>query len=178
MFFVSFSYSCMALLNKPTFGSASSSLFSEVTISCCIQALFDDLRAKIQENAHLAFADHEVESWWDATRGSGSGSRISSGPALPVTADCNHIMFWTRQGAIVSIRASGTEPKIKVRSVRGSPVVFAAFCFVASPASNSCVQHYIEFADASSEAQAQDVCDRLKEAVLQQVFQQERFKLL
>jgi phosphomannomutase len=72
------------------------------------------LRAKIVDNSPLAFADHEVESWWDATRGNGSGSRIASGPALPVTPDCNHIMFWTRQGAIVSIRASGTEPKIKV----------------------------------------------------------------
>ena len=62
-----------------------------------------------------AFADHEVESWWDATRGVGSGPRIAAGPALPVTADCNHVIFWTRQGAVVSIRASGTEPKIKVR---------------------------------------------------------------
>ena len=39
------------------------------------------------------------------------------------------------------------------------------------------LQHYIEFAHESSEAQAQGVCDRLKGAVLLQVFQQERFKL-
>ena len=39
------------------------------------------------------------------------------------------------------------------------------------------LQHYIEFAHESSEAQAQGVCDRLKDAVLLQVFQQERFKL-
>jgi len=77
------------------------------------------LRAKINENASQgrmppAFADHEVESWWDATLGVGAGPRIAAGAALPVTPDCNHVMFWTRQGAVVSIRASGTEPKIKV----------------------------------------------------------------
>lgn len=86
-----------------------------LTLSFVMQELFDDLRAKINSNASLAFADHEVESWWDATRGSGSGPRIAAGAALPVTADCNHIIFWTRQGAIISVRASGTEPKIKVR---------------------------------------------------------------
>jgi hypothetical protein len=72
------------------------------------------LRAKISANASLVFADHEVQSWWDATRGIGSGPRIAAGPALPVTPDCNHIMFWSAQGAAISIRASGTEPKIKV----------------------------------------------------------------
>jgi hypothetical protein len=40
------------------------------------------------------------------------------------------------------------------------------------------LQHYIEFADDSSADAAQEVCDRLKDAVLQQVFQQQRFKLL
>jgi phosphomannomutase len=90
--------------------------------------LFDDLRAKIHESASLgrmphAIADHDIESWWDATRGVGSGPRITAGPSLPVTPDCNHIIFWTSQGAIVSIRASGTEPKIKV-------TVFAEFHFL------------------------------------------------
>ena len=66
-----------------------------------------------------AFADHEVESWWDATLGVGAGPRIAAGAALPVTPDCNHVMFWTRQGAVVSIRASGTEPKIKVSGTVG-----------------------------------------------------------
>jgi phosphomannomutase len=73
------------------------------------------LRAKINEKTTLKFAGDEVESWWDATRGSGSGPRILAGPALPVTADCNHVMLWMKQGATISIRASGTEPKIKVR---------------------------------------------------------------
>jgi hypothetical protein len=40
------------------------------------------------------------------------------------------------------------------------------------------LQHYIEFAHESSEALAQAVCDRLKDAVLLQVFQPQRFKLL
>lgn len=94
------------------------------------QALFDDLRAKINENGARgempsAFTDHEVDSWWDATLGVGRGPRISSGPTLPVTPDCNHIIFWTKQGAVVSIRASGTEPKIKVINLLGSPFNFA-----------------------------------------------------
>jgi hypothetical protein len=42
----------------------------------------------------------------------------------------------------------------------------------------SSLQHYIEFSHQSSEAAAQEVCDQLKAAVLLQVFQQERFKLL
>ena len=78
------------------------------------QELFDDLRAKISESASLSFAEDEVKSWWDATRGVGSGPRIAAGPPLPVTPDCNHIIFWMAGGAIVSVRASGTEPKIKV----------------------------------------------------------------
>jgi hypothetical protein len=78
------------------------------------QELFDDLRAKISESASLKFAEHEVESWWDATRGIGSGPRIAAAPPLPVTPDCNHVIFWTVQGASISVRASGTEPKIKV----------------------------------------------------------------
>ncbi len=72
------------------------------------------MRAKISESASLKFAEHAVESWWDATRGTGSGPRIAAAPPLPVTPDCNHVIFWTAQGATISIRASGTEPKIKV----------------------------------------------------------------
>ena len=75
------------------------------------------MRAKINEKTTLKFAGDEVESWWDATCGSGSGPRIAAGPALPVTTDCNHIMLWMKQGASISIRASGTEPKIKVRNI-------------------------------------------------------------
>jgi hypothetical protein len=168
--------------------------------SFVIQELFDDLRSKIKANASLAFADHEVESWWDATRGSGSGPRIAAGPALPVTADCNHIIFWTRQGAIISVRASGTEPKIKVHThthththfiwgLGAGRALFAALiralgfvCGIQNELHPGALrsyflQHYIEFAHESSEAQAQGVCDRLKDAVLLQVFQQERFKL-
>jgi hypothetical protein len=40
------------------------------------------------------------------------------------------------------------------------------------------LQHYIEYSHDSSEAAAQVVCDALLRAVLLQVFQQERFKLL
>ena len=39
-------------------------------------------------------------------------------------------------------------------------------------------QHYIEFADDCSADAAQEVCDRLKDAVLKQVFQLQRFQLL
>ena len=46
-----------------------------ITFSLFIQELFDDLRAKISANASLVFADHEVQSWWDATRGIGGGQR-------------------------------------------------------------------------------------------------------
>eukprot|EP01083_Nonionella_stella_P083236 230077_1 len=115
-----------------------------------LDAVFARLRPGIDSSYPTACGTHKVSSIRDVTTGYDS-SRPDKKSVLPVCPNAHMITFFFENGAVCTLRNSGTEPKIK---------------------------YYLECKDASSQSDARSLVDTMTQCMIDEFLQPDVFGLI
>jgi phosphomannomutase len=83
------------------------------------RAVFDDFRMRTDQTQ---IGGYTIRSIRDVTKGTDSSLKPGEKGHLPATPDAEMIQIFFENGAVVTIRASGTEPKVKFYSEMSSNI--------------------------------------------------------
>ncbi|KAI8913460.1 hypothetical protein EDD86DRAFT_105365 [Gorgonomyces haynaldii] len=86
-----------------------------------IKSMFDKIRYKSGKLSYPeSFGGHKIVRVRDLTAGFDTETKDNK-PLLPVSASSQMLTFWLENGCIITLRTSGTEPKIKYYTELQSP---------------------------------------------------------